>query len=407
MNRRIYTFRNATRLLAPVVLLVVAWGGTANPLLANTSDLAQVYEEGYWPPRRTFEPMCMGSGTDGARVYVVLALRHGDTRLSAKLQQRFDEQLLRMDDLLADAARRQNAPLQRIRFATNSGAPGCKLLVISVQLPESAKVSLAFDRTIEPTILANPIVASLLPKADSTVLVVYPSNDQEKPLLGNCGVAFPSEWPRATYLREGYAPSGFLAYSYCLDATSFLHELIHSLGAVDPDVLGALPDYHCTSDGDIMCYGYPGEKFSNKQDCQTTGAGFAKRVDCKANLYYNLKGPIVNQDGERGLNIAESAFLQDLGIMAPEGPQLKVSPIIALKNAVSSVSTSVYLPRMTNAEISFEGKRCYTQKKLRAAGQLTVKLNATCLKTFQGPAKISLTTADFDRYWAPVFVRRS
>lgn len=371
----------------------------ASPRLDD--GVLRVFEEGYFPARRTFTPLCTGTGSDGPRIHFVVAVR--GSSVPADVLSRSKEMFMRMDDLLADAAWRQGGEVKRVRLATNTGTPGCSPTVHVYQMPQGISAQ-AFRENGPVLLKKDPLISKLATGTDSKILVLYRATAEELPLLSSCGNAsIPTdEYPAGSGWSDSpFLPVASYAFVYCMNGDAVLHELFHTMGAVDELVpaAGGWDKGHCVKSGDLMCYGDGIGTFS-KDECGTTR--FSIRVDCTASVYFNLKGPILRKNGELGLNVADSPFLQTVAPAASPGPAIGVAYSRISGKGNRTVVVQVSLPRRMQATVSFEGGRCYSEKKISGKGIFQISFSSSCVKVYQGGAKVRLQTSDYDNYWTPI-----
>jgi hypothetical protein len=328
------------------------------------------------PMLRVREPLCTGQGSDGYRVHVVLA-QTPQRPVSAKLRERLPGLLLEMDNLLAQSAWHQSAPISRIRFATDSGAKGCRVLMRELALPSGASADGVDD--VQAAVMADADLSTLVQQGISRLLVISTARSVQ----GYCGLAFLS--------NEKDSPLTWLAQVNCVDSETMLHELLHTLGAVDPQSVHASAHGHCLVGGDIMCYddSPSGTQAMSAWHC----ANDFSTVDCLGSMYFNLNGPIQSRTGGQVLNTAESAFLERTGIRAAAPSRLAMERSQKVSKRTPSLRVAVSLDGEVSGRVQLSLGSCSTNRTLRAGFTGTITVRSTCLKPGKTQAHISLNTS--------------
>jgi hypothetical protein len=84
-------------------------------------------------------------------------------------------------------------------------------------------------------------------------------------------------------------PQGPLGF----DSTMFLHELMHTIGAVQPGAPHATAGGHCWDGGDVMCYddGSAGGSNFSYSNCDQVGGEIYQPLDCNKDDYFSAAPP--------------------------------------------------------------------------------------------------------------------
>jgi hypothetical protein len=250
---------------------------------------------------------CYGNGQDGKRVQAVYAV-------PADRPDRFDEVIGSIRQWAADvdavfqASAAKTGGVRRIRFVTDGA---CNLDVQHVRLTATG------DDTFENTIAefsAQGLNASdrkYLVWMDSTVLcgiaTYYVDDRKTSENLNNGRSGVPG-----SIARTDSGCWGLGARGQSIEA----HELMHSLGAVQPTAPHASPAGHCSDSADRMCY-QDGTVLRLLNTCSTDhGAMF----DCGSDDYFSTAPRAGNYLAARW-NTADNAFLSsepsEIGVPVP------------------------------------------------------------------------------------------
>ena len=250
---------------------------------------------------------CFGDGRSGARVQAVYArLRGTPSRLSAVLPR--IRGYAAKADLYVNQSAAQRGTGRRIRFVT----AGCRLKVIEVRV--GADTGHVFD-------VVEDLRRQGYTRRDRKYLVWV---DDGSPIgLENGGycVGQGTSWDdeRRGQRNINNVESG---YTYippgCWGGQVELHELLHTLGAVQLGAPNASDYGHCTDAVDIMCY-EDGPDTRLRAACPDA---LPTQVDCGHDDYFNPRP----RDGsylDRHWNVARSRFLQSV-------PRLPSAPVVTL-----------------------------------------------------------------------------
>lgn len=349
----------------------------AAPAQITHRDLVpRVEENTFLPMRRTFAPLCTGTGTDGYRIHVVYAYTSSTNNLALE-KARILTSLYEADDLLADAAWNQRTPLVRLRIATDSGQPGCKPLIHMVRLPDEAS-SLEPEWAID-AIQGEPELSLLLNQGRTRLLVLNRAPQAQK----MCGMAYAGE-----SLDDPYT---WFAMASCNDGATYLHELFHTMGAVDTSARNATSMHHCNQYSDLMCsYDGSGAKMV-RGACKVP---FGARVDCGADMYFNLNGTVRNDAGSEVINVARSAYLEKLSTYPSPPSQLIVSELQRPTYTTRTVTAKVVLPPGVSAKLHvYPSNGCSFVKALSAGTTTTLKLRSSCLTSKSKQVQLDLVSS--------------
>lgn len=235
---------------------------------------------------------CYGKGTDGSRVQAVYARRVGSADRYNELLPSF-RRWAGTVDLAFDRSAQQTGGHRHVRFATSppGGDTGCGLSVLRLVLDASAFSS--FDHTIDAVRskgLNLPGVKYLV-WADADALCGLASAYGDKtagPDNANNG-AYP------TYARVDRRCWG----------SAEAHEVMHMLGAVQPDAPHATAGFHCNDGADLMCYADGTARSAQHSVC---GSAQAQLFDCRHDDYFSTSPPRASYLSTHW-NTAASAFL--------------------------------------------------------------------------------------------------
>ena len=268
----------------------------------SAAELAPV--AGLW---RNVAPVCVGSGSDGARVQVVYAREAGDRDRFAQVQSAIRTEIARIDSVFAVSARKTGGGRQ-VRWV----APDCVPSIARVVVPAGTFDSTGIDST-ENALAARGLGAKnrkYLVFADATRICGVSSIYKDSSAKNNA--------------NDGRNPQYARIDSGCWNSPDWsvaAHELVHTLGGVQPDAPNALGRYHCDDANDLMCY---------RETPQTKlrlvcGPDHAGLLDCNNDDYFNT-APKKGSYLDKSWNVADSSFLEKTRVLAASaGPRISAS----------------------------------------------------------------------------------
>lgn len=233
---------------------------------------------------------CIGDGTSGPRVQAAYVVASDVTDRYATIAPLIQSWAGEMDGALNQSAA-ETGGQSHIRFVTN---PDCSLNVAHVVLSSTGDDDFANTITELRAQGLNHTDRKYLLWVDATVY---------------CGIAqvTGSDIPNASnpantgpfYAR---VDSGCWGRS---DHLSELHELMHTLGAVEPSAPHATANYHCTDEYDVMCYS-DAVGVTLTYPCASSHEWL---LDCNHDDYFNTSPPSGSYLATHW-NVANSVFLQ-------------------------------------------------------------------------------------------------
>ncbi|MDQ4096950.1 MAG: DUF4214 domain-containing protein, partial [Actinomycetota bacterium] len=237
---------------------------------------------------------CQGDGVSGPRVQLVYARPAGVADRYASLASSFQLWAAQVDDAFNQSAA-ETGGTRHVRYVHDTT---CAPTVLNVSLSASG------DDNLTNTI--NELRAKGFSRSDRKYLVWMDSNVY-------CGIAqvYTDDRPGQDNPNNGRAAvPGMVARidAGCWGRSNGLveaHELVHTLGGVQPTAPHATANHHCTDDYDRMCYSdAPG--VSVQVWCAATS--HENRLDCNHDDYFSTAPPAGSYLATRW-NTANSVFL--------------------------------------------------------------------------------------------------
>jgi hypothetical protein len=251
---------------------------------------------------------CVGTGSDGNRVQVLYVVEADKVNRFAAVEASLASFAADVDDVFALSSRKTDSG-RRVRWVQDGL---CNISVLNVTLPAgslgtSANTSGAFNGMVAALKTAGYEISSrkYLAFADAAAL---------------CGIAEKyNDSAKIQNYNDGTVPMYARVDSQCWSTqwtgtNTPAHELMHSLGAVQPDAPNATAYGHCTDDSDTMCY----VDSSGKPMRQMCPVDQEALFDCGDNDYFN-PGAGLDPGSYLGShwNTADSSYLTSVPGLAP------------------------------------------------------------------------------------------
>jgi cell division septation protein DedD len=271
---------------------------------------------------------CSGTGTDGSRVQAVYAVASDRADRFADVAPLIAGWAAQMDSALNQSSAETGGDLH-IRFVTT---PDCALDVDKVVLSPTG------DDTISNTITElrnqgfNQSGRKYLIWSDASVY---------------CGIAqvTSSDVAGATNPANG-GPHYARVDTGCWgrsDHLSELHELMHTLGAVQQSAPHSTPGFHCSDEYDAMCY-RDSSTVTMTYPCPTSHEWL---LDCNHDDYFHTSPPSGSYLATHW-NVATSVYLASGGTVVPPEPEPEPTPSPAPSPTSSPTPTASPAPTSTS-----------------------------------------------------------
>jgi hypothetical protein len=177
---------------------------------------------------------------------------------------------------MQESAQAAGGGARRIRFVTTAG-PGCELQVPEVVIPAAAARSFSGA--------TDAVKAAGYDRTDRMYLVY--TDDVWSP---NCGQGnwWDDDNPaQANWNNYGPRYAGLDATCWTREDVA-IHELLHTLGAVQPTAPHGTRGSHCIDEYDVMCYSDYPDYPAMRYDCPQPADDL--RLDCHHDDYFNTSG---------------------------------------------------------------------------------------------------------------------
>ena len=221
---------------------------------------------------------CYGDGTSGARVQLVYAHPAGVNRLAA-LKPTMRTRAAQMEALF-NASAAQTGGQRHIRWATDAN---CNLEVLDVTI----------DASLVPSTSFNALISAMVSKGYSDTdrkYVIWAETDNANPSTcsGLATLWYDAQPTRANWndTRTGFARLDETCLRTVFDGRTEAHELMHTIGGVQPTAPSATPSGHCRDEADRMCYDDDGPgSVTMRSVCSASNE---VRFDCGHDDYFSV-----------------------------------------------------------------------------------------------------------------------
>jgi hypothetical protein len=260
---------------------------------------------------REYRAPCLGDGTSGFRVQAVYAFPADQPTRYAQVRPLIQGWAHANVDEVVQASAVETGESRRVRFVTDAS---CQVVVDEVQLSAAGDDSLAntvselrtlgYDRSDRKYLVwvdAPPPApyCGIAQMYQDDTLVVDNFNNGHPAVPGMIARIDPPCWGLETFPVEA-------------------HELMHTLGAVQPSSPHATAGGHCWDEYDLMCHDDDGDGPVTVSVICPDGRS-DRRFDCGHDDYFHTDPP-AGSYLDTHWNAAASRFLEDLGPAPPADP---------------------------------------------------------------------------------------
>lgn len=343
---------------------------------------------------------CYGNGTGGNRVQLLYAYASSN-RINTFRP--WIEDRAAAIDAIYDASAQQTGGRRFVRWLTDGD---CELTITAVQVPSAALAMVNFTGTAVN--LIDELKSRGYTRQDRKYLVWADTGTRTTITNGSCsgvGTMYLDPKPTPGSGANGNFNDRFGGYTRVDDTCLFpvfdpvrgkieAHELMHTLGAVQPTAPHATVYGHCRDDYDIMCYvDGPGSSLISPRPCPAAGEELL--LDCRNDDYFST-APAAGSYLANNWNSADSSWLErEPGEPQPPGPP---GPVTGVPGS-ASVALTWAVPQ-SDGGASILGYRVYRDDALvvPTAASPTADPNAAATVTTTAPSFTDTGLADGRTY---------
>lgn len=302
---------------------------------------------------------CVGDGSDGKRVQVMYLREVDQPDRYAEVLPILRNEMRYIDSAFALASMETGGG-RRVRWVTTGS---CTLSVLNVVLPDGA-ITGTFDKTEDALKAAGYLKANrkYLGFADVPIGGMGRST---------CGAAaWYSDSRPVDNLNDGRYPQFSRVDLDCWVTTpgykaTPLHELLHTLGALQPDAPNSEGTPHCSDGGEVMCSHT--SEFEVRAVCLDTPYD----IDCNNDDYFNTH-PAPGSYLDTHWNVANSPFLEVVPRL-PDAPSLRVAASTGQAEAGDAVTVTATTDPGTTVTWSTDTPSCEPQGAAKTGATFTLQ----------------------------------
>jgi len=315
----------------------------ASTTATNTDSAGNVLPPGL---RSHVDQSCTGDGTDGARVQVMYVREEDQPDRYDEVAPILRNEMRYIDDAFAVSSMETGGG-RRVRWAHDGS---CDLSVLDVVLPDGA-----ITGTHATTEAALSQAGYLEANRKYLAFADTPMGGLGGMACGQ-GTLYADTRPTDN-LNDGRYPQLARVDLECWVTDSRynaapLHELLHTLGAVQPEAPHGTGGFHCTDGGETMCYN---DGTATVQDICT---GMQHDIDCNNDDYFNTD-PAPGSYLATHWNTASSPFLETVPRLA-DPPTLRVTPSGTTAEAGDPITFTADVPSGAEVAWSTDTPQCET-----------------------------------------------
>lgn len=370
---------------AAAVLPVGAPAHAAAPLPPGMTQFVPITAS---PGADPLPPVCLGSGTDGPRVALVYLYSNDLANRSAEFVPALRTAAEEADRLLLLTASATKAPsARRVRWQTEKVGTSCRVKVTTIAV--STAIANGKDTVGKMKALEAAGVWRSGKGASLHTVIVSDSTTWNR---GYCGYTFMTndESPTGKYSKPTWASVDI--NPRCVSAPVLLHELFHTIGAVQVGAPHSTGATHCNDGADLMCYDDNNTTRSAQRSVCVPATEYRASglVDCGGDDYFNVAPPAGSYLATRW-NTANSQLLT--AVTTPKGSAPVVSKVTGPASTIPHVPTPFALTvtatggvgyvastqEFNTIDSPFAGTPCrFSVKPTKTTGTQIVKGSMTC-----------------------------
>jgi hypothetical protein len=292
---------------------------------------------GYAIGAAAFPPVCTGTGTDGYRFNVYYAY---DPTTGNKLSEVEDN----IRDAVAEADRQLYlksvqpgaTTTRRFRFGTEAAAGGCRVKITAFPIGHDYFLNWNNGTIFLDALRDNGLIQQDVTAGEANMVFL----DDRHTGGHGCGLAGTYQDTSVTNNRNADAEQRYLLLAAnCWSPNAALHEMIHTLGAVQLNSTNNTGAMHCNDGADVMCYNDGGVNGEQRAVCAPT-AYRTYVVDCNSDDYFSVNPPAGSYLATNW-NTANSPFLISTPRVTAKAPTIRLSTAPRVASALPYVATPV------------------------------------------------------------------
>ena len=279
------------------------------------------------PGAPTFTPLCLPSIDTGPKLQVIYAYDSSKGVSPTKLAS-IRTMIQEADRIVFLSADKQGGG-RRLRIATERTGNSCQVSVITVPASSadlnSGSTSIIDNQLISAGVLADSSIENSI-NLGTIPVVFFDSDPNNNAQCGLGTTTFDDAVDGANSLPQSGQAS---IWANCWNAHTTVHEIMHTLGAVQSTAPHATFSNHCFDGIDPMCYDDGSLNSVQQLICPSTPYRPGGLLDCNADDYFAISPPKGTYLSDH-FNIANnSPYIQNIPYSGISWPSIKITSISA------------------------------------------------------------------------------
>ena len=279
------------------------------------------------PGAPTFTPLCLPSNDTGPKLQVIYAYDSSKGVSPTKLAS-IRTMIQETDRIVFLSADKQGGG-RRLRIATERTGNSCQVSVITVPASSadlnSGSTSIIDNQLISAGVLADSSIENSI-NLGTIPVVFFDSDPNNNAQCGLGSTTVDDAVDGANSLPQSGQAS---IWANCWNANTTVHEIMHTLGAVQSTAPHATFSNHCFDGIDPMCYDDGSLNSVQQLICPSTPYRPRGLLDCNADDYFAIS-PSEGTYLKDHFNIANnSPYIQNIPYSGVRWPSIKITSISA------------------------------------------------------------------------------
>lgn len=279
------------------------------------------------PGAPTFTPLCLPSNDTGPKLQVIYAYDSSKGVSPTKLAS-IRTMIQEADRIVFLSADKQGGG-RRLRIATERTGNSCQVSVITVSASSadlnSGSTSIIDNQLISAGVLADSSIENSI-NLGAIPVVFFDSDPNNNAQCGLGTTTFDDAVDGANSLPQSGQAS---IWANCWNAHTTVHEIMHTLGAVQSTAPHATFSNHCFDGIDPMCYDDNSGNSTQQLICPSTPYRPGGLLDCNADDYFAISPPKGTYLSDHFNIASDSPYIQNISFSGVSWPSIKITSISA------------------------------------------------------------------------------
>jgi|GEM_PF-5021678 len=279
------------------------------------------------PGAPTFTPLCLPSNDTGPKLQVIYAYDSSKGVSPTKLAS-IRTMIQEADRIVFLSADKQGGG-RRLRIATERTGNSCQVSVITVPASSadlnSGSTSIIDNQLISAGVLADSSIENSI-NLGTIPVVFFDSDPNNNAQCGLGTTTFDDAVDGANSLPQSGQAS---IWANCWNAFTTVHEIMHTLGAVQSTAPHSTVGGHCFDGIDPLCYDDNSGNSTQQLICPSTPYRPGGLLDCNADDYFAISPPKGTYLSDHFNIASDSPYIQNISFSGISWPSIKITSISA------------------------------------------------------------------------------